>query len=71
MDALHLVGRHKSHVRSTFKGGTVAEVTSGSAITVIILDNEETEELTELLVVSASIGTLDELTSALAGIVKE
>jgi hypothetical protein len=49
----------------------VAEVTSGNDLTVIILDNEETEELTELLVVSASIGTLDELTSALAGIVKE
>lgn len=54
MDAHRLVGRQKSHVRSTFKGGIVTEVTSGHELTVwcvrscIILDNEEIEELTEL-----------------------
>ena len=49
----------------------MAEVTSGTDLTVIILDNEEVEELTELLLINTTIGTLDELTSALAGIVKE
>ena len=46
----------------------MAEIVSGKDLTVIVLTNDEVEELTELLMVDACLGTLDELTSALAGI---